>query len=176
MKRAYSSTVTAKRPMKNSLTKTRWTGRSSSSPSPAPMRKSPAGMRARSGAVGSDKGRSIVHRSRPAGVQPNEYSDHYATRTLRYGTDAVHLRESGGFQLVGKRRPPVESRRIARRSGFGTDDSGGAASVHAVERLRTSAHGNRRAVFRRDVRSRAGHQRRLGGELHRDLASRGPRR
>ena len=50
--RAYSSCVTAKRPMKNSLTKTRWTGRSSSSASAAPMKKSPAGMRARFGAVG----------------------------------------------------------------------------------------------------------------------------
>src|SRR5579862_6465763 len=60
MNRAYSSTVTGNRPMKNSPTKTRWTGRSSSSPSPAPIRNSPAGMRARSGVVGSDKGRSIV--------------------------------------------------------------------------------------------------------------------
>src|SRR5690242_16453351 len=43
--------------MKNSLRNTRWTGRSSSSPSPAPIRNSPAGMRARSGVVGSDKRR-----------------------------------------------------------------------------------------------------------------------
>src|SRR5205823_13403192 len=36
-------------PMKNSLRKTRWTGRSSSSASAAPMRNSPAGIRARFG-------------------------------------------------------------------------------------------------------------------------------
>ena len=37
--------------MKNSLTSTRWTGRSSSSASDAPMRNSPAGMRAKFGAA-----------------------------------------------------------------------------------------------------------------------------
>src|SRR2546429_284565 len=51
--------------MKNSLTKTRWTGRSSSSASAAPMRNSPAGIRARfgEGAVVIQKDASIVQYS-----------------------------------------------------------------------------------------------------------------
>ena len=79
--------------MKNSLTNTRWTGRSSSSASADPSenrrRESARGL----GEASQSEADSIV-------VQ----LDAMRLETVRDGADAVHLRESGGLQPVRERR------------------------------------------------------------------------
>ena len=147
--------------------RTRCAGRSSSSPSSAPIVNSPAGTRTNAGTSSS---RHLQCDKRKYGDQ-RKYTAPHESRTVRDGADAVHVGEPGGLQPVGKRRASADAARAART----------ATSRRLLDQPLVYTQSNGTIELRSLVAALypgtsvdhvAGHQRRLRSQLHRGLAAR----
>ena len=79
----------------------------------------------------------------PTGPYKSRYSGRHETRTVRDGADAVHLREPGGVQPVGKRRPSA-----ARSASSLDDDAAREALLDAAPALHADQRHARRCATR----------------------------